>query len=310
MASLRTHLLVRFLRWRFKKPIRDPVDIGAVRASLGRPYQGRIPRGMRIVAAQGPVPGEWVASDRAPPDAPVMLYLHGGGFFACSPATHRGVTMAFARSGELRVFVPDYRLAPEHRFPAALDDAVACCDWIEAGTGRPVAAIAGDSAGGNLALATLLRLRDAGRALPAAGVAFSPVTDLAATGGSVAENDRRDALFFGASIARLAGVYLPPGLDPREPLASPLYADPAGLPPLLLHVGGDEVLRDDTVRFAARAAAAGVDVTLKVWPAVPHAWQLMARLLPEGRQSLQEAIVFVSQRLRAPGRAGQASKAR
>jgi len=241
------------------------------------------------------VPGEWVVSDQATADAPTMLYLHGGAFFACSPATHRAVTIAFARSGRLRLFVPDYRLAPEHRFPAALDDAVACCDWIAAQPGQPVAAIGGDSAGSNLALATLLRLRDTGRGLPAAGVIFSAVTDLAATGDSIIENDRRDALFFGTSVARLAEVYLPPGLDPRDPLASPLYADLAGLPPLLLHVGADEVLRDDSIRFAARAQAAQVDVTLRVWPSVPHAWQLMAQLLPEGRQSLREAIIFVSQ---------------
>jgi monoterpene epsilon-lactone hydrolase len=262
MASLQTHLLVRFLRW-------------------------------RIRTIQHPVPGEWVVSDHAKPDAPIMLYLHGGAFFACSPATHRAVTIAFAQSGKLRLFVPDYRLAPEHLFPAALDDVITCCDWIAAETGQPVAAIGGDSAGGNLALATLLRLRDSGRALPSAGVTFSAVTDLAATGASIIENDQRDALFFGASVARLPEVYLPAGLDPRDPLVSPLYADLTGLPPLLLHVGADEVLRDDSVRFAARAQAAQVDVTLRVWPVVPHVWQLMAQLLPEGRQSLQEAIRFI-----------------
>ena len=295
MPSLQTYLLVRFLRWRIKKPIKDTVDLNAIRRQLGQPYRGRIPRDIQIKTVAGPVPGEWVISDQAASDAPVMLYLHGGGFFACSPATHRGVTTAFARSGKLRLFVPDYRLAPEHPFPAALDDAIACCDWISAETGQPVAAIAGDSAGGNLVLATLLRLRDTGRAMPAAGVAFSAVTDLAATGASIVENDQRDALFFGASVARLSEVYLPAGGNPRDPLASPLYADLAGLPPLLLHVGADEVLRDDSVRLAARAQAAGVDVTLRVWPSVPHAWQLMAQILPEGRQSLQEALHFVLQ---------------
>ncbi len=298
MASLQTHILARFLRWRFKKPIKDPVDLSVVRANLGRPYQGRIPRGIRITPVQRPVPGEWVVSDRAAFDAPALLYLHGGGFFACSPATHRGVTTAFARSGELRVFVPDYRLAPEHRFPAALDDVIACCDWIEAEGGCPVAAIVGDSAGGTLTLAALLRLRDSGRSLPAAAVTFSALTDLAATDGSRTENDRRDAMFFGDSIAKLIEVYLPPCQDPHDPLVSPVYGDLTGLPRLLLHVGSDEVLRDDSVRFAARAKAAEVDVTLRIWPVVPHAWQLMAQLLPEGRQSLQDAIGFVSQSLR------------
>ena len=295
MPSIQARLLVRFLRWRVKKPIKDPVDLAAIRVQLNQPYRGRIPRNIQIKTVSGPVPGEWVVSDQAASDAPIMLYLHGGGFFACSPATHRAVTLAFARSGKLRLFVPDYRLAPEHRFPAALDDAIICCDWIKAEAGQPVAAIAGDSAGGNLALATLLRLRDTGRAMPAAGVAFSAITDLAATGGSIVENDQRDALFFGASVARLSEVYLPPGLDPRDPLVSPLYADLTGLPPLLLHVGADEVLRDDSVRLAARAQSAGVNVTLRVWPGVPHAWQLMAQMLPEGRRSLQEAAQFVLQ---------------
>ena len=355
MASLRSHILVRFLRWRVKKPIQDPVDIIAIRTKLGRPYPGRIPRDIRITPNQGqtpqgptsqaptsqgrapqdamaqggvlqgpmhqqpvprgpmspgPVPGEWVISDRAAPDAPVVLYLHGGAFFACSPATHRAVTIAFARSGEVRVFVPDYRLSPEHRFPAAIDDVIACCDWIAAETGHPVAAIAGDSAGGTLTLSTLLRLRDTGRPLPAAAVVFSPVTDLVATGASLVENDRRDALFYGTSVVRLQEVYLPPGVDPHNPLASPLYANLAGLPPLLLHVGDDEVLRDNSTRFATRAKAAGVDVTLRVWPVVPHAWQLMAPILPEGRQSLREAVDFVSKAIQRSPQVATANPAR
>ncbi len=296
---MRVHLLTPVLRWRFKKRIKDPVDISAIRAALDRPYARRIPRDMRIVPGEGPVPGEWVFSTHAAADAPVMLYLHGGGFFACSPASHRAITMALARFGGLRVFVPDYRLAPEHRFPAAIDDAIACCDWVAASTGRPVSAVAGDSAGGGLALSTLLRLRDTARPLPAAGIAFSPVTDLAATGASLIENDRRDAMFFGADVPRLATIYLPNGGDPLDPLASPLYADLTGLPPLLLHVGADEVLRDDSVRFAARAEAAGVDVTLQIWPVVPHAWQLMAALLPEGKRSLQDAALFASRAIKA-----------
>lgn len=209
-----------------------------------------------------------------------MLYLHGGGFLACSPATHRCVTVALARERRLRVFALDYRLAPEHRFPTAIEDAVACHKWLS-GFGR-VAALTRDSAGGTLVLSTLLRLREGGRALPAAGVAFSPVTDLAATGRSLVENDRRNAMFFGASLTRLKEVYLPEGVSERDPLASPLYADLTGLPPLLLHVGANEVLRDDTLRLAECAQAAGVRVSVRVWPAVPHGWQLMGNFVPEG----------------------------
>jgi acetyl esterase/lipase len=299
MASPQCHLLVWYLRRRVKRPIVEPVDIAGARLALGRGYRGRLPRGVRIVPApaDAPVRGEWVVRRDTRPDAPVLLYLHGGGFFACSPATHRAASAAFAASGRWRVFAPEYRLAPEHRFPAAIEDAVSCCDWIARTTGARVAALAGDSAGGTLVLSTLLRLRDTGRPLPAAAVAFSPVTDLAATGRSIVENDRRDALFFGASIAKLADIYLPPGVAPEDPLASPLYAALSGLPPLLLHVGREEVLRDDAVRFAERARRAGVAVALKLWPVVPHAWQLMGAFIPEGRRSLREAEHFLARQI-------------
>ncbi|HEX2942056.1 MAG TPA: alpha/beta hydrolase fold domain-containing protein, partial [Rhodopila sp.] len=213
---------MRFLRWRVKRQLTGVVDIQAARAALERPYRGPLPADIRITPSDGPVPGEWVVSTHAAADAPVLMYLHGGGYFACSPETHRPVTMAFARGGQLRVFVPRYRRAPEHRFPAAIEDAVACCDWIAASTGRPVAAIAGESAGGGLTLSTLLRLRDSGRRLPMAAVAFSAVTDLAATGDSLVSNDRKDAMVHGASVARLPEVYLPDGVPPTDPLASPL----------------------------------------------------------------------------------------
>ncbi|HEX3351000.1 MAG TPA: alpha/beta hydrolase [Acetobacteraceae bacterium] len=292
MASLRAHLFVRFMRWQVKRRVGRAIDIAAIRRTLDRPYRQRTPRGISIRRGEGPVPGEWVTAADADP-APVLLYLHGGAFFACSPRSHRPVTTAMARASGVRLFVPEYRLAPEHRFPAAIDDVVACCDWLAAG-GHRIAALAGDSAGGTLVLSTLLRLRDSGRSLPPCAIAFSPLTDLAATGASLAENDAKDAMFFGSDVHRLADVYLAAGGDPRDPLASPLYADLAGLPPLMLHVGADEVLRDDTLRFAARAREAGVDVTLKVWPVVPHAWQLMGALLPEGRRSVTEAARFIS----------------
>ena len=293
MASLQAHLVSRYIRWRIKRPLIGHIDLLAARRSLERPYIGPIPHDVRITPGHGPVPGEWVEPRRSTPDAPVLLYLHGGGFFACSPATHRAITTGFARCGGPRVFAVDYRRAPEWRFPAALEDAAACCDWVLRETGRPVAAIAGDSAGGTLALSLLLHLRDTGRPLPACAALFSPVTDLAATGASIIENDRRDAMFFGASVARLREVYLPEGVSPRDPLASPLYADPAGLPPLLFHVGSDEVLRDDSTRFAAKARAAGVEVTLRLWPVVPHAWQLMGPWVPEGAESVRQARAFV-----------------
>ncbi|WP_420472678.1 alpha/beta hydrolase fold domain-containing protein [Noviherbaspirillum sp. ST9] len=238
----------------------------------------------------GGIDGEWV--EPAHPSASTLLYLHGGGYFACSPRSHRAVTSFYAQQG-FRVFAPDYRLAPEHPFPAALEDAEAVyAALIEHGTDPHHIVLSGDSAGGGLALALLLRIRERGLPMPAAAALFSPLTDLAATGASITANDARCAMFRGARIAIGAAFYLG-GADPRTPLASPLYADLRGLPPLLIHVGADEVLRDDSIRIAERAQAAGIQVELRVWPEVPHVWQLFHRFIPEGRASLAQASRFL-----------------
>jgi acetyl esterase/lipase len=217
-----------------------------------------------------------------------LLYLHGGGYFAGSPQTHRPITGWFARAG-FAVFAPDYRLAPEHPFPAALDDARAAYGGLlAAGHAAARLVVAGDSAGGGLALALLLALRDADVALPAAGCLFSAWTDLAGTGASMQENAQIDAMFWPEGLPQAAAFYLN-GADPRTPYASPLYGDYAGLPPLLLHVGERELLRDDSVRVAARAPGA----QLRVWPVVPHVWQLLHAFLPEARESLTIAAGFL-----------------
>ena len=250
----------------------------------------RLPRGIRITPGRvGGVSGEWVETFKA--SSSTLLYLHGGAYIACSPKTYRSLTAAFARLG-FRVFAADYRLAPEHPFPAAVDDALAAYRALRSQVAGKIF-LAGDSAGGGLALALLIALRDSGDPLPAACALFSPWTDLAATGESVVSNDRRCAMFHGAEIARTAKYYLD-GVDPKTPLASPLYANLDGLPPLLIHVGEQEVLLDDSRRMADRARAAGVPVQLKILPDVCHAWQLFT-LLPEARQSLREASQFFHQ---------------
>jgi acetyl esterase/lipase len=280
---------------RVKNRISEHTNIKQARANLSA-FKHKVPAGLRAKDAEiGGVPGEWV-QPAAGNAAGTLLYLHGGGYFACSPSTHRPITCGYARRG-LDVFAPEYRLAPEHPFPAALEDAVAAYRGLIA-SGIPAKSIAvgGDSAGGGLALATLLFLKAAGDPMPAAAALFSPWTDLAGTGATLRSNTKRDAMFAGVGMERIVDPYLA-GHDPTDPLASPLYGDLAGLPPLLLHAGSYEVLLDDSVRLAERAEAAGVTVTLRTWPVVPHVWQLFP--LPEAAQSMDEAAAYLRRELAA-----------
>ena len=290
MASFQAHLAVWITKWRVKRRLKGCRDYCLARKIL-RPDPYKVPAPIRVTSTQlNGVPGEWLESQDLAQG--VLLYLHGGGYFGCSAETHRPITAYFAMHG-FRVFAPNYRLAPEDPFPAAVDDAVAVYRGLRAQGNSPQRiVVAGESAGGGLSLSLMLVLRAAGEALPAAAALFSPWTDLAATGESIRTNSRRCAMFNGADIGPSARYYLG-NADPRNPLASPLYADLSGLPPLLIHVGADECLRDDSTRLAEKARAAGLTVESKVWPVVPHAWQLAPHLIPEARQSLRESAEFL-----------------
>jgi len=289
-ASLQARLSVWIVKWRVKRKLRGVRDYRVARKIL-RPDPYNVPPTVQISPSHlGGVPGERLEGPS--PGDTVLLYLHGGGYFGCSAETHRPITAFFALQG-FRVFAPDYRLAPENRFPAAVEDAVVFYRaLLNSGYPPKRIVVSGESAGGGLALSLMLSLRAAGVPLPAAAALFSPWTDLAATGDSIRSNSDRCAMFDGAGVAFSARYYLG-DTDPRNPLASPLYADLAGLPPLLIHVGADEVLLDDSTRLAERARAAGVSVELKIWPVVPHAWQLVPHLVPEARQSLRESAAFL-----------------
>lgn len=294
MSSWQARVLNVLIRVQVKRRLRGDPGLARARAILGR---GTLPAPAGATyrtSTLGGIPGEWVTRARTTGSAPVLLYLHGGGYFACSPRTHRPITASFANAG-FDVFVPDYRLAPEHPYPAAVDDAETVWEaLLAAGHDATTLTIAGDFAGGGLALALMIRLRDGGSALPAAAVLFSPWTDLAATGDSLRTNARRDPMFRPQGVPSVAAWYLN-GADPRTPEASPLYATLGGLPPLYIEVGEREVLRDDSTRLAARAQAEGVSVTLTIWPVVPHVWQLACAFVPEGRQSLRRAAAFLHQ---------------
>ncbi|MBR1149682.1 alpha/beta hydrolase [Bradyrhizobium sp. JYMT SZCCT0428] len=243
----------------------------------------------------GGVDGEWISPADAPEDQ-AILYFHGGGFRLGSVASHRDLIAQIAVASGCRVLAIDYRLAPEHRFPAALDDALAAYAWmLDRGLKPDNVALAGDSAGGNLVLSAMLALRERGLPLPVAAVLMSPWTDLAATGASYVSRAEADPIHQRPMILALAKNYLGGQGDPRDPLASPLYADLTGLPPLLIQVGDRETVLDDSVMFADIARSAGVDVSLEVWDGMIHVFQMFE--LPEAHQAIASIAGFLNRHL-------------
>lgn len=239
-----------------------------------------------------PVPSEWVEHPPVQPDR-VVLHLHGGGYVMCSPDTHRGMAALMSKVSRARVLVPDYRLAPEHRFPAALDDAVATYRWLleDEGIDPGRLAVTGDSAGGGLGLALLVRARDEGLPLPACYVGLSPWTDLAGTGGSMQSKDGVDPWLSARLVPPAANAYA--GDAPLDdPLVSPLYADLRGLPPLLLQVGSDEILLDDSRRLVERARDVGVTADVHVFDGLWHVFQAFP-VVPEAKRAWREIGAFI-----------------
>ena len=302
-AALR--LFVRRRRWG-----RDARGV-ARRARLifgsPRPYQWLQARGLTVRPVnEAGIRGEWLEPAATRAGDGVILYIHGGGYVSCSAATQRPVAAALSRLTARRVFSLDYRLAPEHRYPAALEDAVAAYEWLIArGTPAGRICIAGDSAGGGLVLGCLLRVRDAGLApLPACAVCFSPWTDLAGAGASVRANDGRCAMFRTENIEEFAAAYLPAGASPRDPYASPAHAaDFRGLPPLLLQAGSTEILLDDARVVHDKIHAAGGTSRLEIYEDLPHGWQMLDGLVPEARLALRRAASFIREHIPAAGSA-------
>jgi epsilon-lactone hydrolase len=297
-VSLRAELVRLGVRWLMKRRSRcETVEGARRRLAEMEAFIPRPPAGTQTVAVDaGGVKADRITTPVSQPDRNI-LHLHGGGFVAGSPSSYRHLTWRIAAATRSRVLSIDYRLAPEHPFPAALEDAVAAYRWLLADGADPRRiAVIGDSAGGGLAFAMLLKLRDDGVPLPAAAVALSPWTDLALTGPSLRQNARADPMLDVDYTAKLAEYYLA-GADPRIPYASPLFGDPRGLPPTLIQVGSDEILRDDAVRMADRLRAAGCRAELEIWPRMPHVWHLFAPLLPEACRAIERIGAFVRREL-------------
>lgn len=241
-------------------------------------------------------PAEWLSAPGAMADR-VFLYLHGGAYYMGSCTSHRDLAARLSRACGMRALVVEYRLAPEHPYPAAIEDAVAAYRaLVDSGYAPSQIVIGGDSAGGGLTVATLLSLRDAGDVLPRAAVLLSPWTDLEGTGESMETRSAHDPWLSAEGVRAITGLYIG-DLDPRTPLVSPIYADLHGLPPTLVHVGHDEVLLDDSRRLVDRLQVAGVDVTFKIWEGMWHVFQSFASQVPEGRQAIDEIGDFVKSHL-------------
>lgn len=229
----------------------------------------------------------------------ILLFFHGGGYCSGSILSHRRLVTEAGRAARMRTLAVGYRLAPEHPFPAALEDAAAAWRFLRAhGLSPRDIVVGGDSAGGGLTIALLNSLRDAGDELPACAWLISPWTDLTLSGTTLAAKDAVDPIIHKGYLAELADAYLAPGIDRRDPRVSPLHADLKGLPPLLVQVGSAETLLADATRFAAAAGAADVSVTLEIWPHMIHAWPLWNAHLQAGRRALAGAGAFMRRHLR------------
>ncbi len=235
---------------------------------------------------------EWIYGKEAL-EGRIILYLHGGGYNFCSPNTHRELAAHIAIASGAKVLLPDYRLAPEHPFPSALEDATSAYRWLlSTGLTGGNIAIAGDSAGGGLSIATSILLRDAGDPPPASIACISPWTDLEMSGNSIKANSKIDPMLNLKSLKIWASNYIGDS-DPRSPLISPIYADLKGISPLLIHVGSDEIILDDSTRIAEKAKNAGVNVTVQFYDQMWHVFHLNARLMPEAKNAIEELGSFI-----------------
>jgi epsilon-lactone hydrolase len=290
--------LKNVLAWMAANPAIEDLSLEESRSYFdARGQEFPLPEGVSIASAEVEgIKAEWIRATNAEENR-VILYFHGGGYLIGSLASHRHITASISQAAGATVFALDYRLAPEHPFPAAVIDAVTAYKWLlQQGIKPEQVIIAGDSAGGGLTIATLLSLRDEGIALPAAAVCISPWVDLTNTAESY--QTMPDPMLTKNELDQFAQGYLQ-GQDAKNPLASPLFADLHGLPPLLIQVGTQEHLYDDSIGLEARAKAAGVDARLEVWDEMIHVWHYFHPMLQEGRDAIARIGEFVKAHSRA-----------
>lgn len=297
--TLRAELVRLGVRWLIKRRGRhETLAETRKRIRFMERFIPRPPTGTEIATIDaGGVAADDITTSASRADRHV-LYLHGGGYRVGTRSCYRHFTWRIAAITQSRLIAIDYRLAPEHPFPCAIEDAVASYRWLIARGDPGQIVVIGDSAGGGLALALLLKLSDGGLPLPAAAVALSPWTDLALTGATLVSKAAVDPMLRAEELPGFAADYLA-GADPHNPYASPLYADLSGLPPVMIQVGSDEILLDDSVRMADRLRRVNNAVVLHVWPRMFHGWQLFAPILPEARDAIEDIGEFVQRTLEA-----------
>lgn len=304
MSSLRAKM-VRRITSRFVRAIDtskvDLAHIVEMRERLDR-LSRFLKRALRVSAEATTVNGlyaEWLRP-KAAPEGKVLLYFHGGAYLVGSCQTHRQLVSHIARAARINALVPEYRLAPEHPFPAAIEDAVGVYRSLLARGFKPNDIyIAGDSAGGGLTIATLLSLRHAAVPLPAAAVLLSPFLDVTASGESAVTRAGQDPWFDAKEVVVVADNYCRGGEDLKHPLVSPVFANVAGLPPTFIQVGDDEILLSDSTRFAEKMKAAGLDVEIEIWPEMWHVFQLFVGKMPESRRAIRRIGAYLRKRMKS-----------
>lgn len=301
--------LVRFtLRHTMKKTFADiddsPFHVDRFRAYMKKTerFSPKIPASINVESRKiNGVPCEWIDQKNAPQkpndEQRILVYLHGGGYVCGGPDSHRDLAWRIAEQSSCRLLLVDYRLAPEHRFPAAIDDASSCYqNLLDEGYQPNNIAFAGDSAGGGLVAATLLKMKELKLPQPKCAVLMSPWLDLSASGDSVKVNEQADPMLTPKALKTMSTLYLG-NVDVRTPMASPVFSDASALAPMLIHVGSTEILLSDAVRFSEAIEKSGGGINLKVWPKMPHVFQVFAALMPEAKRSIEEIGAFMTSHL-------------